>query len=116
MTDTELQQLLTEWQQRLGLQNWYVKLLTNCRPETMACPDADGCTDYEESSRTARIELVDPIFYGERVIPYDPEKTLVHELLHLKMSLYFEGDALLERVSNMILDDLARALVEAKRA
>jgi hypothetical protein len=116
MTDEELQKLLIEWKERLGLQSWRIKLLTNCRPENMADPEADGCVDYQESSKTARIELIDPIFYGERVIPYDAEKTLVHELMHLKMSLYFEGDAMLERVSHMILDDLARALVEAKRA
>ena len=112
---TDLNSLLSEWTDRLGLQNWQIKLCPNLRPDEMTEKEADGCVDYAECSRTARIELVAPEYYGERVIPYDPEKTLVHELLHLKMSIFFDGDAILERVAHMILDDLARALVDAKR-
>lgn len=115
IADEKLQELMREWVARLGLQNWKILLLTKCKPVEMTDQDTDGCVDYAESSRTARIELVDPGSYGERVIPYDEEKTLVHELMHLKMSLFFEADPWMERVAHLILNDLAEALVEAKR-
>lgn len=115
MTDEKLQGLMKEWVDRLGLQNWTIKLLTHQRPEDMTEKDTAGCVDYSECNRAARIELLGPEFYGNCVADYDEEKTLVHELLHLMMSLFFDGDALLERVAHMILDDLAKALVAAKR-
>ena len=115
MTDEELKSLMQEWVNRLGLQSWKIKLLTKQKADEMSERDSDGCVDYAECSRTARIELIDPESYGERVVPYDEEKTLVHELMHLKMSLFFESDPLLERVAHIILNDLAEALVDAKR-
>lgn len=110
-----MESLMEEWQKRLGLEDWKIKLHTNLRQDEMTCADAEGNASYEESTKTARIELLDPAWYGERIIPYDIEKTLVHELLHLKLSLLFGGDNLLERIAHQWVDDLARAFVDAKR-
>jgi len=110
-------ELLKEWTERLGLQEWRIKLLDNCRPDDMVMSDVSGCTDWTECLKTARIEIIDPMFYGERIVPFDYEKTLVHELLHLKTSLVSsEVPDLQERVAHQLIDDLARALVDAKRS
>jgi len=109
--------LLEEWQKRLGLQAWRIKLAPNCRPEEMALESCAGCTEWTESVKTARIEIIDPAYYGERIIPFDFEKTLIHELLHLKTCLVSDGvSELQERYMHQIIDDLARALVDAKRS
>ena len=111
-----VQELLVEWQNRLGLQEWRIKLVTNCKPEDMALENCAGCTDWTESNKTARIEIVDPKYYGERITPFDFEKTLVHELLHLKTCLLSSHvDDLQERYMHQMIDDLARAFVSAKR-
>ena len=34
------QDLLSEWQNRLGLQDWRIKLVPNCKPEEM---ELEGC-------------------------------------------------------------------------
>lgn len=108
--------LLREWQNRLGLQEWRLKLYPNCKPEDMAIEDVDGATTWTESTKTARIDILDPKYYGDRIVPFDFEKTLVHELLHLKLSLVsVKVDELQERVVHQIIDDLARAFVDAKR-
>lgn len=109
--------LLSEWQERLGLQDWRIKLKPKCRPEDMEIENVAGCTAWSESVKTARIEIIDPEYYGERIVPFDFEKTLVHELLHLKLCLVSDGvDAFQERYMHQIIDDLARALVAARRA
>ena len=82
----------------------------------MALEDVAGCTEWTEANKTARIDMLDPNFYGERITPFDWEKTLVHELLHLKTSLVSDNvDALQARYMHQMIDDLARAFVDAKR-
>lgn len=108
--------LLREWQVRLGLTDWVIRLVDNCAPDDMVLEGAAGCTDWTESIKSARIEILDPTYYGERIVPFDYEKTLVHELLHLKTCLLTDtADTLQARVGHQIIDDLARALVDAKR-
>ena len=111
-----MNKLLSEWQNRLGLQDWRIKLVDNCTPEEMTLSDVAGCTDWSEAIKTARIEIIDPKYYGERIVPFDYEKTLIHELLHLKLSLVSDSVTDLQsRYMHQIIDDLARAFVDAKR-
>ena len=107
------QELLEKWKRRLGLSDWTIKLCVNCKPEEMAMSEVAGCTEWTESAKTARIEIIDPEYYGERIVPFNFEKTLIHELLHLKMSFWCQNDDNVEdRVMHQIIDDLARAFVE----
>ena len=47
-------------------------------------------------------------------VPYHPERTLIHELLHLKLCLLGEsGNALQDRLAHQLIDDLADALYRA---
>lgn len=105
--------LLDKWQKRLGLQDWRIKLVTRLKPEEMTVTNVSGCTDWSESIKTARIEILNPMFYGERIVPFNFEKTLIHELLHLKFSFWCQGeDSVEDRLMHQIIDDLARAFVE----
>lgn len=107
---TNEQRLLNKWKRKLCLQDWRILLVTKCKPEDMAIEGVSGCTEWTESIKTARIEIIDPSFYGERIIPFNFEKTLVHELLHLKFSFWCQNEDMIEsRVMHQIIDDLARA-------
>lgn len=109
--------LLKEWQHRLGLDDWRIKLFDNCKPDDMELSDVVGCVDWSESGKTAKIEIIDSQFYGERIVPFDYEKTLVHELLHLKTCLVSDKvESLQVRYMHQMIDDLARAFVDAKRS
>lgn len=113
---TENEKLLQEWQNRLFLSEWRIKLVDNCKPEDMTLQNCAGCTDWSETIKTARIEIIDPKYYGERIVPFDWEKTLVHELLHLKTCLVSDMvDDLQARYMHQMIDDLARSFVDAKR-
>ena len=109
--------LLNEWQNRLGLQDWAIKLNGCCTPEEVGYDDVVGHTDWTETSKAAKIWILDPKYYGQRIRPFDWEKTLVHELLHLKMCLLAtDVPDLQERVAHILIDDLSRAFVDAKRS
>ena len=111
------EKLLKEWVSRLGLSDWRIKLRDNMNPEDMTLSDVSGCTTWNESIKCAFIEIVNPSYYGNRIVPFDYEKTLVHELLHIKTSFLTDGvGELQERVGHQMIDDLARALVDAKRS
>ena len=40
----------------------------------MTLENCAGCTDWSEAIKTARIDILDPQYYGERVVPFDYEK------------------------------------------
>lgn len=119
-------ELLVEWQKRLGLQDWLIELQTNVSPEEMDLQYADGCVAYEETVKAARIQTIDPskrleTNTEERIVclrPFNFEEVLVHELLHLKFCLLEKGTnwekKLQLRMLHQIIDDLSRALVNAK--
>ena len=105
--------LLEKWKRKLCLQEWRIKLLTHLHPEEMMVRNTAGCTEWSEAIKTARIEIINPACYGDRIVPFDFEKTLVHELLHLKFSFWCQNeDDVGDRVMHQMIDDLARALTE----
>ena len=105
--------LLEKWKRKLCLQEWRIRLKTHLHPEEMTMSDAVGCTEWSESIKTARIEIIDPAYYGDRIIPFNFEKTLVHELLHLKFSFWCQDEySVADRLMHQMIDDLARALTE----
>ena len=110
--------LLIEWKKRLGLQDWAIILQINCSPKEMEIPDSEGCTTWEESTKSAQIQIADPGKIGELVRPFDFEEILVHELLHIKTTLLSKNDPddITDRILHQTIDDLGRALVDAKRA
>ena len=109
--------LLKEWQKRLSMTEWRVRLITGCDPEEMAIQDSAGCTSWQESTKTALIQILDPVYYGKRVVPFDFEEILVHELLHLKFCMFYDKEGeVRERIVHQVIDEISRALVDAKRS
>lgn len=105
--------LLEKWKRKLCLQEWRIKLLTHLRPEEMMVRNTAGCTEWSEAIKTARIEIINPACYGDRIVPFNFEKTLVHELLHLKFSFWCQDEySVADRLMHQYIDDLARAFTE----
>lgn len=107
--------LLSEWQRRLNLGDWVIRIEPDCLPDDMGLENVAGETEWVEVNKSAVIRIINPDLYGERIIPFDFEKTLVHELLHLKFCLLESDDELRNRVVHMLIEDMARALVITKR-
>lgn len=108
--------LLKKWQKRLYLTDWVVDFRPNSVPSDFVLQDCVGETEWQEVNKTAIIRIVKPDCYGQRIVPFDFEKTLVHELLHLKFCLLGEsGNDLQDRYVHQLIDELARALVASER-
>ena len=109
-------QLLKEWKERLGLNDWFIVMETDCDPSNIEIADCDGCASYIEETKSARIQIVDEKLRKGAIRPFSFEETLVHELLHLKFGLLDEDDdkSLRSRFLHVLIDDIARALVDAK--
>lgn len=116
------EKLLEEWQERLGLQDWQIILKYNCSKEQMDDPEYSiGETNWETTNKCARICIISKEEYGtNKMLDFDFEKTLVHELLHCKFSMIdkdlntYEG-IVAEQARHQLINDLATALVMAKR-
>lgn len=109
--------LLNEWTKRLGLDDWAIVLQTECLPGEMSIPDSVGCTSWQESTKTAVIQIVNPEKVKGLTRPFDLEEVLIHELLHLKTSLLSSQEheeTLNDRVLHQLIDDLARAMIDIK--
>lgn len=105
-------ELLEKWKYRLGLQDWFIVLNDNAIPSDMMLDNVAGETEWTESNKTAVIRILREDCYGDRIVPFNFEKTLVHELLHLKFCLLGEsGNDLQDRYVHQLIDDLARAFV-----
>lgn len=83
---SELESLCKKWQEKLGLQEWDVKVLIKRQP--IMGEEVKGSCWYNLHSKRAVIKILDPIDY--QIIPYnqrlwkqDMEFILVHELLHI---------------------------------
>lgn len=117
MTIITANELLEEWQERLGLQDWVIILRFNLSEEDMQ-GDA-GTTVWNNVNKVAEVHIIQEGDYNS-IIPYDYERILVHELLHIKFGyLQIEPSNYEEQVfdeaQHQLIDDLARALVMAKR-
>ena len=59
--------LFKKWISRLGLTEWRIKFVDNCAPEDMMIADSCGCTEFQESTRTARVQIMDEKYWGSRI-------------------------------------------------
>ena len=110
-----MDKLLKEWQHRLGLDDWKIVLKEDCSPNDMVLKDVVGETSFEEVNKCAVIRIITEKDYGDRIISFNFEKTLIHELLHLKFCLLSEsGNDLQNRIVHQLIEDMAKALVDAK--
>lgn len=105
-------ELLLKWQNRLGLQDWVIVVRDNCTPDDFQIPNAAGECDWREINKCAVIRILNPNCYGDRIMPFNYERILVHELLHIKFTLLDNSDNDLQnRMVHQLIEDMAKALV-----
>jgi len=108
--------LFNYWRKKLNLSDWTIKFEFNVDPDDMAIEGACGATSFVESCKSAIVQIVDPNKMEDGIVPFNLEETIVHELLHLKLSLITTGsDAMTERVGHQIIDDLSKSFVATRK-
>lgn len=116
MTEEKATELFEKWRKILHLEAWDIRFQWCVRGRDMNIADALGCTSYRHESHQAIIQMLDPVDFENDLFQYDYEKTLVHELLHLKfVDLDDSGDPLRDKLTHQMIDDIARAFMDAIR-
>jgi len=104
---------LKEWQLRLGLNNWAIKI-EFCEPHEFVGDNRDGECEYGLGCKSAVIRILKQQYYGDRLIKYCAERILVHELLHCAWGHLGTNSDGRNRLLHSIQEDMARALICAK--
>jgi len=114
--DAQAVESLREWQHRLYLDDWIIKILLVPRYEIEG---SQGMTEFLQELRSAviRIAIPDDDMRG-RIVKVCHEQTLVHELLHLKYNWVessgtYEGKYT-DSCEHALLEQMARSLIMAK--
>ena len=118
MTDKDLVELKNYWVKILSIEDWEV-LIRFKRAEKMFLEDVQGECRFNFISRQAIVNIIDPLDWIDIEFNQDFEKTVVHELLHIKFSEAFDEDynedIFKDRLIHRLLNDLAKSLVLAKK-
>lgn len=108
--------LLRKWIKKLHLQDWKIELRENSTPSDFVDDNNCGECEWQETEKSAIIRILNPIYYGERIIPFNFERILVHELLHIKFCLLWDsGNKLQDRIVHQLIADLAKVFVEGDK-
>lgn len=109
-------ELLKKWQKKLGLTDWLIDLRDNCLPGDFVLENVSGECEYNLTHKSAIIRIINPTCYGDRLIPFNYEKTLVHELLHIKFGLIDNTDNQIhDTIVHQLIEEFARLLTDKGR-
>lgn len=113
----QLNQSLKEWQNRLFLNDWIIKAYI-CEPHDFKEINVCGENEFDMTNKCCVIRILDPKYYGERIMKYCAEKILVHELLHCKYNWIDNNDTYegtyLDVSEHGLLEQMAKSLIMAK--
>jgi len=133
MTREEIIALTSEWQARLGLDQWMIDVRFEEPEEETAAMECHRSSQYEQATLVVKPDLVDwakpEEWFGPELDDFFLEKSIVHELLHchtrdirrvedtfeekLHKDVYEVVEASYVRAEEQLVDRLAVALVRA---
>jgi hypothetical protein len=118
MTEEKAIALFKKWVKILRLSDWDILFYWRVNPAEMTQKESAGCASYNWICKQAVIEIADPEKYKMDMpgFPFDYEQILVHELMHLKMSLVDDpDDKMVGAVVHQLVEEMAKSLVKASR-
>jgi len=109
VSNAQLEQWLRTWQERLSLDEWKVEVRMVRAADLN--PDTLGHLKWNASDHTATIKVLNPLDYElpPDQIPSDIERTVVHELVHLQLSVLPRNGS--KVVEEQVVNKLTEALL-----
>jgi hypothetical protein len=113
VTQTQVDNWLRLWQGRLALDDWRVEAHIVRQGDLNA--DTLGNLKWNARTHTAAIKVLDPRDYDMPAaqIPADIERTVVHELIHLELSVLPRDGS--KRVEEQVVNRMTEALLGLDR-
>jgi hypothetical protein len=109
VTQAQVDRWLQIWQQRLALEEW--KIDARIVRQSDLNPDTLGNLKWNAANYTATIKVLNPRDYDMPAaqIPADIERTVVHELVHLELSVLPRNGS--KRVEEQVVNRMTEALL-----
>ena len=109
VTQAQVDRWLQIWQKRLALADW--KVQANIVRQADLNPDTLGNLKWSSKDHTASIKVLDPRDYDmpAQQIPADIERTVVHELVHLELSVLPRNGS--RKVEEQVVNRVTEALL-----
>jgi hypothetical protein len=109
VTPAQVDRWLQIWQKRLALDVW--KIEAHIVRQRDLNPDTLGNLKWNATSHTATIKVLDPRDYDmpAEQIPSDIERTVLHELIHLELSVLPRNGS--PRVEEQVVNRMTEALL-----
>ncbi len=114
VTPAQVSKWVRMWQKRLHLDDWKVEVrmvrITDLKPDTL------GNLKWNSNLRTATIKVLNSVDYdiSAAEVPEDIEYTVVHELVHLQLSV-LPRDLNRKDVEEQVVNKIADALMALDR-
>lgn len=121
LTNDELIRCGKYWIDELKLSNWNIKIRFGAKRKDFSCAGRLGEVAINSMMRLANIDIItdpDELTDDERASCLDPEQTLVHELLHIKLCFVeqaLEKDVVASSLLHQFIEDTARTLIDVAR-
>jgi len=114
LTEKQLREISKYWIAVLGLTDWNIAININHKGD-MELTCVAGEVSYSFVEREVQIRILHPDDYvGGPAFLQDMEKTLVHELLHLKFDHVCHPKGDLNKHHHQLLNDMAVALLRVR--
>ena len=109
VTQTRVDQWLQIWQKRLALAEW--KIQAHIVRQSDLNPDTLGNLKWSSQDHSASIKVLDPRDYDmpAEQIAADMERTVVHELVHLELSVLPRNGS--RKVEEQVVNRMTEALL-----
>jgi len=113
VTQAQVDHWLQIWQKRLALDEWKVQV--HIVRQIDLNPDTLGHLKWSSENHTADIKVLDPRDYDmpSALIPADIERTVVHELVHLELSVLPRDGS--RQVEEQVVNRMTEALLGLDR-
>ncbi len=114
ITQAQVDDWTKNWQNRLDLNEWSITTLivrvADLKPDTL------GNLKWNSSNKTAVIKVLNPLDYDLPApeIPTDIEYTIVHELIHLQLSV-LPHDGSSKMVEEKVVNRISEALFQLEK-
>ncbi len=110
MSEAQVETWVKTWQRRLHLEDWKIELQIVRTGDLK--PDTLGNLKWNTTEHSARIRVLSPVDYDLPAleVPQDIEYTIVHELVHLQLSV-LPRDLGKKDVEELVVNRIADALM-----
>lgn len=117
--EAQAYECLKEWQTRLFLDDWIIKIQLEESPVICDGKECSGMHNSEYSIKTSVISIYQKAFEENRITKHTAEHTIIHELLHLKYPMYnFETESPQDiesrEMTHALIEQMAKSLIMVK--